>query len=188
MTWFADLSPCTYFREPAEMKLTAVGWLSEENEFTIGPVEPSVIQHLQWLLKAPFSPWMYLGYHLCELCSAARSTSRSERLRRGRFPEWRSDLPTTILRYKCEGTRNLLVPGEHEIYACPELILHYIGAHGYSPPEEFCDAVLRCPNTHSDDYFDRLVEVGGEAWPRFIHKARVRELEILESLHRERYE
>ena len=170
MAWFADLSPCTYFREPADLKLRAVGWLSEDEPFPIGPVEPSVIARLRQLLETPFSPWMYLGYHRCELCTVTRAEGSLERIRRGRFPDWSIDVPTTVFRYKCEGTRNLFVPGEREVYGCPELILHYIGAHGYAPPEEFCRAVLRCPRIPSIRYFHRLFGVGGDEWVIVIER------------------
>ena len=43
MTWFADLSPCTYFGEPVAGKLRAIGWLSYDHRFAVGPVAPSVV-------------------------------------------------------------------------------------------------------------------------------------------------
>src|SRR5690242_15926083 len=174
MTWFADLLPCTYFGEYAPPGLRAVGWLSAEQPFPVGPVHPSVIARLHALLTTPFSPWMFLGYHRCELCPHDQFRALPVKIRRDPFPEWQVDRPTTIFAGKCEGTQNLLVPGEQKIYVCPELILHYAGVHGYSPPEEFSAAVLRCPDNPSPRYFERLIEAGGERWPRFIRSARLR--------------
>lgn len=79
-----------------------------------------------------------------------------------------------------KGTNNLLVPGEHEVYVAPELILHYIADHGYSPPEEFCSALLSCPEIPSMPYFWRLVEAGGDAWQRVIRTERLRQLDMAE--------
>jgi hypothetical protein len=39
----------------------------------------------------------------------------------------------------------------------PSLAAHYILAHGYAPPQEFCDAVLRCPPMRSPAYFQAIV-------------------------------
>lgn len=168
MAWFADLSPCTYFTWPPPPALSAVGWLSCEHEYPVGPVQPFVVARLQQLLKMPFCPWLYLGYHFCEFCPESRPEAPPDVIRRGRFADWKTDLATTIVRDRCAGTRNLLVPGEREVYACPELIVHYIGAHGYAPPEEFCHALLHCPPIPSIDYFRRLLRVDGEAWASFI--------------------
>jgi hypothetical protein len=33
------------------------------------------------------------------------------------------------------------VKGSGVVYAVPQLALHYIAAHGYLPPSEFCEAV-----------------------------------------------
>lgn len=142
MTWLADLSPCTYFRAPPALKLSAVGWLSNEHPFSIGPVSRSGFAALKQLLEWPFSPWCYLGFHHCDLCGSSG--------------------------YGPHGTRNLLVPGEHVVYACPELIVHYIADHGYAPPEEFCRALLRCPPIPSTRYFLRLLEIDDDAWGNLI--------------------
>jgi len=50
------------------------------------------------------------------------------------------------------GNRNLFVPGAGFLYITPSLVLHYIDAHQYAPPEEFVKAVLECPPTRSQDY------------------------------------
>jgi hypothetical protein len=60
-----------------------------------------------------------------------------------------------------EGTRNLLIPGDGVIYACPELITHYIDAHWYRPPEQFQIAVLRCADPNSMEFKKRFLENGG---------------------------
>jgi hypothetical protein len=44
------------------------------------------------------------------------------------------------------------VPYNHTLFVAPELIIHYINAHHYRPPEIFCEAVLGCAPMRSQDY------------------------------------
>jgi hypothetical protein len=39
------------------------------------------------------------------------------------------------------GVKNLLVPCRGLIYAAPSLVIHYIEAHGYKPPDAFVEAL-----------------------------------------------
>jgi hypothetical protein len=39
----------------------------------------------------------------------------------------------------------------------PSLAAHYILAHGYAPPPQFCEAVLRCPPMRSKEYFEAII-------------------------------
>ena len=160
------------------MRLRSVGWLSYEHAFSIGPVPLTVFTRLERLLEAPFQPRGYLGSHRCDLCAATRFDALSEAIQRAGFPERRVDLPPVILRRKSEGIRNLLVPGEHEVYVCPELIIHYIADHGYSPPGEFCRAVLRCPPIPSMRYFHALIRAGGELWVRDLDRRAGDDIEL----------
>jgi hypothetical protein len=70
-----------------------------------------------------------MGYHECDLCLSERKG----------------------------GITNLFIPGDGFLYVCPELILHYINDHQYSPPVEFCEAVLACAPMNSSDYL-KVVE------------------------------
>jgi hypothetical protein len=69
------------------------------------------------------------------------------------------------------GLHNLFVPAGDRIYVCPELILHYMIAHHYRPPHEFCQAVLACPEMRSKSYFDALLASGGRDLVRMGEKA-----------------
>lgn len=40
------------------------------------------------------------------------------------------------------GSADIQVEGEGDVYRAPALMLHYVTAHDYLPPEEFVDAVL----------------------------------------------
>lgn len=165
MTSYADLSPCDYFGEghfrdspmegidqpspqgQASASLLAVGWLSSQAEYSRGPVDSDFLQKLLTLLVDPWEPARFRGYHDCEFC---------------RYPgpktihHWRDVGPHQPIGSGCVeirlGARNLFVPGGGVVYAAPSLIAHYLDAHEYCPPEEFCKAVLACPPMGSSDY------------------------------------
>ena len=170
MTWFADLSPCNYHGEAAAGKLRAVGWLSYDHPFPTGSVPPDVFDRLRRLLIFPFPFGGTIGHHSCDLCYSARLRAQGEAIEKARFPDPRIGLPQTVPRYTTRSSQMLFVPGEHEIYACPELILHYIADHRYSPPEEFRRAVLDCPRIPSVRYFHRLLDIGGREWVSVIEQ------------------
>ncbi|HEX5105483.1 MAG TPA: hypothetical protein VFV87_16810 [Pirellulaceae bacterium] len=133
MTWYQDLAPCDYFGPEATDSLRAVGWLAKEQDFPIGRVKLAVFRRLQELLRDPWQPGTFRGFHDCELCS-----------------------------YEAEGRgwKNLFVPGDGVLYVTPDSILHYMNAHGYRPPDEFCNAVLACPHMGTQEYRRALVKAG----------------------------
>ena len=124
MAYFPDLTPCTYF-DPDFPPLTAVGWLDAAHPFPIGDPGLNVFQRLQQLRQGRWRVIYWLGYHTCDLC--------------------RYD---PIL-----GSRDIFIPGDGVTYVAPEGIIHYIGCHGYLPPEEFCEAVRRCPPPDTPEFF-----------------------------------
>src|SRR3954451_6309501 len=134
MTWFADLSPCSYFGDVCAPVLRSVGWLEKEQNFVTATREPHVYVALKGFCVDPWQPVVTPGVHECSLCEYE--------------PEMR-------------GTRNLFIPGSGFLYVCPELTLHYMNAHGYGPPEEFCGAVLNCPPMRSIEYMKSVLANGG---------------------------
>jgi hypothetical protein len=52
------------------------------------------------------------------------------------------------------------------------MIAHYILAHNYAPPAEFCDAVLRCPPMSSPEYFEAIVKNGPASFTAEIEPSR----------------
>lgn len=134
MSWYLDLSDLTEFGVNASICLKAVGWLERGKDFPTGNADKQVYDRLVELLEDPYQPVVAMGLHECDLCQ---------------FPGQHM------------GTANLFVPGNDTIYVCPELILHYVDAHWYSPPEEFCRAVLACPPTRSMDYKRLFLNGGG---------------------------
>ncbi len=134
MATFADLDPLPYFGEKAAASLRAVGWLGPDRPFQTGPIANEVYRRLRRLLKGPFQPFVAFGIHTCELCQHEGEAS---------------------------GGANLFVPAGGVLYVCPELILHYVNAHGYRPPAAFCEAVMACPDTRSMEYKRLFLENGG---------------------------
>jgi hypothetical protein len=141
MAWYADLSPCDYFGPDSACFLRAVGWLERGKAFSSGSVDAKVYARLVELLKEPWEPIATMGFHDCDLC-----------LYEGQ-----------------SGKRNLFVPAGSMVFVCPELLIHYMNAHQYRPPEEFCEAVLTCPPMRSTPYFKALLASGAR---RLLHADR----------------
>ncbi len=115
MTWFADLSPYTYFEPDRRPGLLNIGWLDRAHEFPVGETPPE------------------LAATLARLCADERVAQT-----RGRHS---CNLPGD--RTGAYGSAEIRVKGEGGVvYAAPELIHHYVTAHRYRPPEGFIAAVL----------------------------------------------
>ena len=99
--WFDDLKPCTYF--PVDVELVAVGWLERDMPYPTGEVDRAVYDALVEMRKNPWQALVCCGFHSCDLC---------------RFEG------------EARGCSNLLIPADGILYAAPELIVHYINAHG----------------------------------------------------------
>jgi hypothetical protein len=133
VAYFKDLSCCDYFGDGLASELSAIAWLTDGVEFRTGktPIESYI--KLKQLLADPWQPMVFVGCHDCELCQFDRPLGHS----------------------------NLFVPNGSIIYVCPEMILHYIAAHHYRPPDPFLDAVAKCPGTRTMDYKKLLLASGG---------------------------
>jgi hypothetical protein len=46
------------------------------------------------------------------------------------------------------------------VYVAPSLVVHYIDAHQYAPPDAFQHAVTSCPPMRSMDYFKAIRKHG----------------------------
>jgi hypothetical protein len=143
MTHVADLSPCNFFPFDAGETLLAVGWLERAKPFPTGATPPDVYARLRELIVNPWQPFVSAGVHECALCQ---------------------------FHGEAQGSDNLFIPDGRVIYVCPALIAHYINAHHYRPPEEFCRAVLKCPDTRSMEYKRLLLASGGRALVRQVSR------------------
>jgi len=144
MTHFADLAPCWYFNRDFQHGLKAVGWLHQDHPYVRGPASDEFVVALQILLRSAWQYCGFLGIHQCEFCRI----SRGPQIVRC----WDTGIDIGV------GLSNLFVPGDGFLYVAPSMIIHYIDAHEYAPPDEFQAAVLRCPPMRSAEYFERLVQ------------------------------
>ena len=142
MTWYADLSPIDYFRSHSSPSFRAVGWLGEGHPFPQDEVRPEFFQRLCLLLVDPWDPHEFRGFHDCEFCPPDDG------------PALHLHLPQISVgdELVTMGVSNLFVPAQRCVYVAPSLIAHYVRDHGYAPPPDFVDAVLRCPEPHSEEY------------------------------------
>ncbi len=145
MSHYVDLSPCDYFWEDAT-HFKAVGWLARGESFATGEVSELVFEKLCELLVNPWNPAYPAGFHSCELC---------------RFTGGMGQAQFKSFVISGQSASSLFIPGDGVIYVSPSSITHYIDAHAYQPPEEFCEAVLRCPPMRSTGYFKALLANGG---------------------------
>jgi hypothetical protein len=134
MAWQEDLGPCDDFGPAFSPFLRAVGWLEREHPYPAGEVDRRVYERLVEFSTCPWRPTVAAGVHPCGLC---------------------------LYRGEAHGKNNLFIPGDGVVFVCPELITHYMNAHGYAPPAEFCRAVPACPPMRSMGYLKSLLANGG---------------------------
>ena len=142
MAWYEDNCTCDYFRIKNNQLLIAIGWLESEKMFNHGQIFDEIYARLESLLENPWQPWIYRGLHECSLC---------------------------VEDVKARGYQNLFIPGDGVLYVCPEMILHYIKIHQYQPPDEFCNAVLNCPDCDSTEYIMLIRAIGIEEFNKEIN-------------------
>jgi hypothetical protein len=110
---------------PEGLTIRAVGWL-ERPGFTTGTVPKGCIGPLVDALRGGIFSDGYRGYHTCTLCGKSWPEITWKRRRIG-----------------LQGHGHYLVQRDQIVYMAPALLLHYILDHGYRPPDEFLDAVLK---------------------------------------------
>jgi len=147
MTWYDDLGPIDYLPVHDDAPLRAVGWLDAEHSFETGSVSAGDFERLCELLVSPWQPFTAAGTHECELCAHTRGPSVL------RFADHEVRL----------GVSNLFLPAGDVLYVAPSLIVHYIDAHHYRPPDAFLAAVRECPPMKSTAYKRALLATGGGA-------------------------
>ena len=133
MSYIPDLAPVSYNKLKGPIR--AVGWLESPHPFPRGPVDPEFGQRLLALIERPLGAFFTWGMYWCSFCAAEGKVG----------PDFRSS----------QGT--LLVPASACIYETPIWIGHYVLAHSYQPPAEFCHAVQSCPDPGSGAFLDALI-------------------------------
>jgi hypothetical protein len=54
------------------------------------------------------------------------------------------------------GSAEIRIPGKGKVYAAPDLVVHYVGKHGYQPPPEVVAAIRSGPPPGSTAYFEAV--------------------------------
>ena len=142
MAAFRDLSEYSYFPwEQVLKKLPAapgvarprpllnIGWLSTDQPYRTGAFASDLLRCLAMLCTTPVN--RLRGWHVCELCDSP---------------------PVFPMRVEVDGVKlevgngEVHVEGEGgRVYSAPTMIVHYIQAHSYTPPDEFTAALrFRC--------------------------------------------
>jgi hypothetical protein len=127
MTFYPDLGNET--QAAAGVVIRAVGWLHADHPYPRGDVPAAFVDRLQqfadhWAESTQtLGLPMFLGWHDCELCSGGP-----------------------------RGSGNFGVPAGDVLFVAPELIVHYVQAHGYAPPRAFIDAVMASPLPGTQEY------------------------------------
>lgn len=107
-----------------------MGWLDSAHAFPTGTTPDGFLEVLkQWKVRA--SANQMRGWHDCPFCQEA---------------PWEEQHPFTTLHGDrlLIGSDEIWIPGENGvIYAAPSLVIHYVEAHSYLPPQVFLDAVMR---------------------------------------------
>lgn len=123
MTFYEDLSEYSYL--PDQPKMINIGWLARGVEFPVGDIEPAICVKLLVLADEPAN--LMRGFHGCDFCDLDLIAPVEAPVPRGHV--WL-------------GNGELHITGQDgTIYAAPTLIVHYMDAHGYKPPEVFLDAL-----------------------------------------------
>ena len=122
--YFEDLSPYTYGIPPDAPSwinfgkladAVNVGWLADGYNFEKGSSPKKFLSRLRKLTKSPEN--VMWGVHDCDICDSARCGA--------------------------SGNGEIHVTGADGItYVAPVLLVHYIDARSYRPPQPFIDAVL----------------------------------------------
>jgi hypothetical protein len=117
-----DLGEYRYNGRFALPGVRAIGWLALGQPFPTGELSALVVEKLAWL--ATMKPINQMrGFHRCEFCTRAEVSIKVEGVER-------------LL-----GSAEIWVPVGGELFASPDLLVHYIRDHQYLPPQPFVDAV-----------------------------------------------
>jgi len=137
-----DLQPWDYFGPALAKVCVAVGWLERGTPFPTGAADIRVYRRLQELALDPFQLFVAGGSHGCTLCQFEPEKA---------------------------GGANLFIPGAGFLFVAPELIVHYMNAHAYLPPNAFGQAVLSCPDMRSMEYKRLFLANGGREIMRVMN-------------------
>ncbi|MEV4318087.1 hypothetical protein [Actinocrispum sp. NPDC049592] len=128
MTTYQDLSTYVYGDHDPAATVLNVGWLGGRASFTTGDVDAEVrYALLEAIVRDQVN--VMRGWHSCELCTEPSPVVVPfEPARDGKLRLGHAEVHVT--------------GADGVVYAAPTLIVHYIDAHNYRPPQQFIDAVM----------------------------------------------
>jgi hypothetical protein len=133
--YFPDLTPYAYGRTEPQANVLNVGWLSAAQPFPVGIPDERLVRALRRLVASPVN--LYRGLHDCEFCPTPPMKMLADGLR----------IPDPPRETMGTGEIRVVAAGRGITYVAPVLVLHYVIAHGYLPPQEFIDAVIDTMST-----------------------------------------
>jgi hypothetical protein len=143
MAHYPDGARCDYF---GAHDLVAIGWLECGSVYRKGDLDPRFVRAAVGLASGAFQPIALTGRHRCSFCRLTGGGAFT-------FDGCAVDVCAT----------NLFVPDDRRLFVAPSMLLHYMDAHEYSPPDEFQRAVLACPAMGSAEYRRAFLRAGGGA-------------------------
>lgn len=126
MSFFPDMGHKTMVAVGEHVR--AIGWLDPKHPYPTGDVPSEFLSRLKEFVArcSQSADALYFGgfggFHTCEFCD------------------------------KAHGIGNFGVPSGDLLFVAPEMVVHYIQQHGYSPPTEFVAAVLGSPLPDTEEY------------------------------------
>jgi hypothetical protein len=126
MSYYEDLTPYNYHHY-SERELN-VGWLQKDQPFSQGETPVGFLEALRVYGEREHIIFQTKGFHRCEFCEENANSSNEIRV----------------------------VSKNGILYAAPKMIIHYIEAHKYLPPQEFIDAVMNGPIPGSEEYTNAI--------------------------------
>ncbi|TBT83210.1 hypothetical protein ET989_12090 [Propioniciclava sinopodophylli] len=133
MVHHEDGSVLTPGRWPWQHDTLAFGWLDAGHAFRQGACPPALLGHLEAAARHPVDRTR--GFHVCTLCPPPATPDE----RWGVFGPTHHQ--TTEGDTLALGSASLEVHAGRRRWVAPNLVLHYIAAHGYLPPDEVVGAV-----------------------------------------------
>lgn len=154
MVYIPDLDPCRYHSGPFDctnwsIPLRAIGWLEHPEGFATGSVPDELIAKLKRMVEETHDVYRQYNFRGVKHCSFCQFDGL-----RSPGPIWSQE--------------NIFVPGATAIYVAPGGIVHYIEVHSYLPPQEFVEAVLRCPDFDTKEYRDELRRANRDVDPPLV--------------------
>jgi len=139
MAYFPDLSPYAY-GHGSHPGVVHVGWLGHGHPYATGIVDLHLIEKMKRLATKPVE--LYRGKHFCELCIEPPNLVKTY-LPNGIVLDPQCSWMHWYEQHSSNG--EIRVSRGGATFAAPVLVVHYIEAHHYLPPEVFLKAIEEAP-------------------------------------------